>query len=773
MKRLSFLCIGACFILFCIVTSHGDEELYAKMSKKEDLVRKLAKEVADLYEQRLESLSDCRCSVHECAYEYLSDDTCHEALGTDAEICGFDCKGRKLNYKKSVILTPPRTNPKNLSPEEKVSICFLERAEMMLKKLYRDEVFSWTYIGLKNGIFRNWPATARSHTPDGDPRMDGCRFYDPTTRPWYGPAATGPKDIIFVIDKSESMNEIRPGKNQSKWKEIVKAISTVVETLAPTDYYNVVLYSDFAKSMWGNGGLIHASNKHKEMSSNDLLNLDPPRNGSKANFTAAFAEAFETMIDSCKGKDCSECEKIIVFVTDGTDSSEEYNGGLKASAISKTIERYQDEMKDATKKRISIFTYSLSEEADDSILKKIACENDGFWALIRDEDDITTVLKDYYLFLASRYSDRVVWAEPYIDDFTGENITTVATPIYTSGKNGTQREFIGVVGHDVFFSELGDDPKAARNATISGNRNSEDPKCALPFNDTCEMQMQRNVMEKGATCVDRFPIEATSPLEKEKPQCFTNGESFYKRFSSPMNWDEANAHCEKDGGQLVSIGSKRELEFVASMASDDGSWVGLKREGEMFVWNDGISKPIGPNSIFWAPIREIQYVDCATVDSRGPLQNLNASRCDYEFSFICKYKKDTSCKGKILNPVDKQKGYFNMPPFHSCAWEEDTKWKSALNAATKSLETSDVICPFRKPRTDLETICCDECRDNETKEEKEDLLIVVIALAVLNGVLIIIVWAIIQGGIIFHARKKNESSRRFISSNPTSSVNST
>lgn len=725
-------------LLFCFLARSTGlrENIAAVIEQKEDFVKWLSKEAARLHENRLIEVEYCSCALHTCSYDYIAEE-CHTDLLNYSAMCGFNCEGRKLNYRNSVIFTPSQVDIRNLTTEEKVSVCAFQSFGNLLRDLYPNDVVTPTYFGMKNGVCRLWPAIARLHTPDGDPSLDGCRYFDPTVRPWYTASSTGPKNIIFVIDHSESMNELRVYRNTSKWEDTVDAISVMIDTLGITDYFNVVTFAEKATEVWKETNLVQATNEHKRAVLKALTEHESPQTLNGSNFTAAFSKAFDLLTKGCKKENCSACETVIVFLTDGKDQTR--SGGLRPSEITSAIEERQKEFKNAFGTRASIFTYSLGVYAEDSVLKQIACQNNGSNFFIRDDENVLSILKEYYLFFAGRVSDRVVWSEPYVDDITGANITSVATPVYTTGANGTLQEFLGVVGHDVFLFEFGEDEEESRQEILS--RNKESSKCDPLLNGTCQLQIFRNELADGATCVDRFPIEITP---KDDPQCFTNGKSFYKRFSALVEWDKARLRCEADGGQLVSIGSDKELEFVASMASDDGSWIGLRRQEEVFSWIDEDLSNLDLDSYYFAIDQNPYPGDCVTVDSRGPIRNLNLTRCENEFSFICKYNKNNSCKGEILNPEDMQGGFFSVPPLGLCSNQNKTDLDLLVYEAASSLDSFDVICPFRKPRTDFEATCCDECQnlnlisvgsDNDSELNSETKAL--IAITILLGLCII------------------------------------
>lgn len=386
--------------------------------------------------------------------------------------------------------------------------------------------------------------------------------------------------------------------------------------------------------------------------------------------------------------------------------------------------------------------------------------------MIENDNDIFSVLNNYYLFFAARGGNRTVWSEPYIDDFTGRKIVTVASPIYTSNKNGTFQEFLGVAGHDIFLSDFGSDEDAITKRLEA--QNLESSKCDLPLTDPCQMQIFRNEFTDGDTCVDRFPIKAAP--EKD-PQCFTNGKLFYKRFSSLVNWETAKSMCEANGGQLVSVGSDEELEFVASMASDDGTWIGLRQKDSGVFWTNENLSNLSKESKYWGvnqPGSIAGSTDCVTVDPRSPAKNLNLTRCENSFSFICEYKSDKSCKGKVLNPRDQPDGYFTMPPANLCPYTKDIELQNTLEEEANKRNSSDVICPPWKRHSDEETICCDECISEKIEDDKKSkYYYLTIIFAVTIFVLLVVFIGAAQCWFILMRRERPQNGNQSIPARET------
>ena len=72
------------------------------------------------------------------------------------------------------------------------------------------------------------------YSPKGTVR---CLRYDPRFRPWYSSIATGPKDVVLVLDKSGSMQG-------SRMRLAHEAALKVIDTFGENDFVGVVLFNN-------------------------------------------------------------------------------------------------------------------------------------------------------------------------------------------------------------------------------------------------------------------------------------------------------------------------------------------------------------------------------------------------------------------------------------------------------------------------------------------------------------------------------------------------
>lgn len=84
---------------------------------------------------------------------------------------------------------------------------------------------------MDDGNYVDWPVY-ESCLADSD--------YDPRFRPWFANTATGPKDVVILIDTSGSMS------NYGRMALAKDAAKQVLRTLTPYDYASVVEFNSVA-----------------------------------------------------------------------------------------------------------------------------------------------------------------------------------------------------------------------------------------------------------------------------------------------------------------------------------------------------------------------------------------------------------------------------------------------------------------------------------------------------------------------------------------------
>jgi hypothetical protein len=251
----------------------------------------------------------------------------------------------------------------------------------------------YQYFGDQDtGVMLQWPEMAWCN--DGKPPD-----YDPRFRPWYSLAASGSKDVVIVIDKSGSM------MTNGRIETARLAVLAVIDTLTWGDFATIVLFSNTGLSWKSELVQMTDDNKKwaKEWVNNDLVA------GGGTNFRAGFEVALDALKNS---RSCSNCNSVILFMTDGEDDSWDSDDAQWLS----------DEAAELGCN--SIMTYALGDGvgADSRAkLKRIACMNSGIFYRVSDgASTLADTMSKYFEYIASgtAYVDDVVRWILYTDVIT-------------------------------------------------------------------------------------------------------------------------------------------------------------------------------------------------------------------------------------------------------------------------------------------------------------------------------------------------------------------
>jgi len=321
------------------------------------------------------------------------------------------------------------------------SVCYSRLAEpFMVDKYKADEEYwdkydaqtSWSYFGAHDGVFRMIPAF----------HQEECGLFDPRRRPWFVAASSGPKDVVLVLDVSDSMEN--NGMDTAK-----EAAKTVIDTLTIADRFAVISFSSDATQVGGETGLIPATNDNiKQMK--EAINKLTPKGGT--NFEIAFTKAFD-VLDESINEATFRCNIAILFMTDGKITE-----GKREDDVISLVNNRTEQLLSNYGMKTTIFTFSLGHEADHIVTKTIACSTGGIWTNVSDiSGDLISAMSAYYQLFAlglgvEENKDFVAWVEPYAHFFGGAMGTTVSVPVYD--RSVTPHLFLGVVGISVFMSAI-------------------------------------------------------------------------------------------------------------------------------------------------------------------------------------------------------------------------------------------------------------------------------------------------------------------------------
>jgi hypothetical protein len=296
------------------------------------------------------------------------------------------------------------------------------------------------YYGNTNSSFTVYPAINWKDTGGICPRnIEGIdndynqNDYNPTIRPWYITGVSGQKNLIILIDISDSST------NATKYLELQKeAAISFLRTLSIHDFALVVFYYDIALS--DQTEMIRATNDNIDYLINIINNINIVEN-TRSNLYEVFEGTFEIIENSIADDETSGCHNIIML----------FSFGKNGNSIQKPITSI-NEHSDLEPK---IFSYIFSD--DDHInldLSDLACETDGNLFTIKDSFDITESIESmnrYYGNFLNVITPRL--SEPYTDALGQGRIFTPALPSYTINDEGL-KILSGVHGADVSINSI-------------------------------------------------------------------------------------------------------------------------------------------------------------------------------------------------------------------------------------------------------------------------------------------------------------------------------
>lgn len=332
-------------------------------------------------------------------------------------------------------------------------------------------------------------------TVDEEEGVEGvgrCKAYDPRFRPWYVAAASGPKNLVIVLDMSGSMVLNQRG-------DIARgAAKSVLDTLTNNDFVSVVAFSSPTSEVplqrYPARGLSQGTRENVELVRAFVDGLVPLGG---TDFAIAFKAAFDALDEAAEDERMTPCLTTILFMTDGVVDDPD--------VVSRTMELIAERNGgggdgeangNALRSPAFIFTYSLGAGADETNMKRIACENRGIWSKIEENGDLRTQMLEYYTFVAQGMDvPDVVWTEPFADATSGAEIITAAKAAYDHSVDPPR--LLGVAGVDLLVDDLA---ALGDKTTLLRYLSRRSGACPSDFRlSDCQMQVLRAIDHNGTS----------------------------------------------------------------------------------------------------------------------------------------------------------------------------------------------------------------------------------------------------------------------------------
>jgi len=186
-------------VIFSIISTLIHLEVKCQASKDLNSFIKSVSEELKRRRDFLEKEWNSRCSKKQCTesnlicYKSDPDLTCSPSFDINRCEC-FNTPGSLVNLKESSVQIANRPTIQTQAITE-MSCVISPMDDFFKQSLDSFPGVHWQYVGTYNGLHRTYPG----HELKCD--------YDPRYRPWYVAAASGAKNIILIIDSSNSMDE--------------------------------------------------------------------------------------------------------------------------------------------------------------------------------------------------------------------------------------------------------------------------------------------------------------------------------------------------------------------------------------------------------------------------------------------------------------------------------------------------------------------------------------------------------------------------------------
>ncbi|XP_065173091.1 voltage-dependent calcium channel subunit alpha-2/delta-3 isoform X3 [Atheta coriaria] len=278
-----------------------------------------------------------------------------------------------VNLNVSAVHVP--SNVYDRSPEVIRDIKWSEELDKSFQDNYKqDPTISWQYFGSSSGFMRQYPAMIWKQEP--------VDLYDCRMRSWYVEAASSPKDIVILIDRSGSMTGMR--------REIAKhVVNNILDTLGNNDYVNIYTFSNTTDPLIDcfEGHLVQANLANVRQFKEAMFGFKTEQ---IANFSLALTAAFE-LLQSYREERAGEgaqCNQAIMLVTDGVY----YN-------FKEIFKEYN--WRNLPFMPVRVFTYLIGREVSDvREVKWMACANQGYYVHLSTYAEVREQVLQYLPVMA-------------------------------------------------------------------------------------------------------------------------------------------------------------------------------------------------------------------------------------------------------------------------------------------------------------------------------------------------------------------------------------
>ena len=433
---------GRCALATCVLhvlvvaaLAATREDLDAALDHKEDAVRDFKASLESAARDiNTGTFDNSTCEMYSACSAELRDPFCHFNYG-NTRGCGCN-EGRTIDARNSVIKTSPKLGASSYSVKR--TACEAKHINANLTRLYSSMIelgdAKWLFYGSKDGVLINFPGIVW----DEDIGENTCgTTYDARIRPWFMTGATGPKNVILILDTSGSM------ATYNRIDVLKRAAKAVLDATTFADFIGIVEFNNYARTYEGLTTLARAMPEFKEVLGGFI---DGFNTGGSTSMISGFERAFKLVDDSNEKNYAAGCHTTYVLVTDGEWDLD------PTSTITERQETHSDE---------HFFVVGLGGGVDAQGLKDLSCKTGAIYTQTNNDDDdesglqraMISFYKYYALVKTLRKVEGYSWSEPYesIPSIWGP-MTTVVAPVYD--KSREPWHMMGVAGVDATVCDL-------------------------------------------------------------------------------------------------------------------------------------------------------------------------------------------------------------------------------------------------------------------------------------------------------------------------------
>ena len=222
---------------------------------------------------------------------------------------------------------------------------------------------------------------------------------DPRLGPLYVATATGPKDVVLVLDTSGSMSGAREQAARTAAKRVVR-------TLTDADSVALVKFSSSAEAY--SPSLVRASAANKfDIERWIEQNVDA---AGTTNLVAAFDKAWEVVDASANA---SNCNRVVLLLSDGAPNDNWDNSSH--AAVRAKAASYDPPVR--------LLTFGLDADAPAEVLRRLACDTGGVFRAVTAAN-LAEVMGFYYEILVPAMEPCKTRWTTHNDPISGKELLT-------------------------------------------------------------------------------------------------------------------------------------------------------------------------------------------------------------------------------------------------------------------------------------------------------------------------------------------------------------